>query len=76
MKEADGCRTLAAGFTLTPRPKSESGQFTAAELDLMEIIWEHGPATVQMVLGRMPPNRSPASRRCRPYWKSSIENAR
>lgn len=33
---------------------------TVAELELMNILWEHGPATVQMVVDRLPPARNVA----------------
>lgn len=42
---------------MAPR-KVDSGQFTPAELELMQILWEHGPATVQMVLDHLPAGRS------------------
>lgn len=37
--------------------KLRSRQFTPAELELMNILWDGGPATVQMIVERLPPNR-------------------
>lgn len=37
--------------------KSHHGQLTRAELELMNILWDHGPATVQAVADRLPAGR-------------------
>jgi BlaI family penicillinase repressor len=40
------------------RRKSHSERLTPAELELMTILWEHGPATVQMAVERLPAGRT------------------
>ena len=37
--------------------KPHPNQLTPAELELMNILWEQGPATVQMVVDRLPTGR-------------------
>lgn len=37
--------------------KAKPGRFTEAELELMNILWESGPATVQEVVRRLPSGR-------------------
>jgi predicted transcriptional regulator len=37
--------------------KSKPGRFTEAELELMNILWECGPSTVQAVVDHLPPGR-------------------
>ena len=37
--------------------KSKPGRFTEAELELMKILWECGPSTVQGVVDHLPPGR-------------------
>jgi predicted transcriptional regulator len=37
--------------------KLRSTQFTPAELELMNILWEHGPSSVQAITERLPKNR-------------------
>lgn len=37
--------------------KAKPGRFTEAELELMNILWESGPSTVQEVVLRLPPGR-------------------
>jgi len=38
-------------------PRKAAEQLTAAELELMEILWAHGPATVQAVVEKLPEER-------------------
>lgn len=42
----------------TPAP--EPRLLTEAELELMSVLWEHGPSTVREVLAALPPGREPA----------------
>jgi BlaI family transcriptional regulator, penicillinase repressor len=37
--------------------KAKPGRFTEAELLLMDILWDHGPSTVQMVVEHLPSDR-------------------
>ncbi|PYT78590.1 MAG: CopY family transcriptional regulator [Acidobacteria bacterium] len=37
--------------------KAKPGRFTEAELELMNILWERGPSTVQGVVDYLPPGR-------------------
>ncbi len=37
--------------------KLRSGALTPAELELMRILWDHGPANVQSILDRLPKER-------------------
>jgi predicted transcriptional regulator len=37
--------------------KAKPGRFTEAELELMNILWESGPSTVQGVVDHLPTNR-------------------
>src|SRR5438270_9657464 len=38
--------------------RKTSSNLTPAELELMNILWEHGPSTVQMVTARLAENRT------------------
>lgn len=38
--------------------RRETQNLTEAELELMQILWEHGPSTVQMVVDRLPASRN------------------
>jgi BlaI family transcriptional regulator, penicillinase repressor len=40
---------------MAKRPRE--GPLTPAELEIMNILWDHGPATVQAVVGRLSPER-------------------
>jgi BlaI family penicillinase repressor len=37
--------------------KAKPGRFTEAELVLMDILWDHGPSTVQKVVEHLPSER-------------------
>ena len=38
-------------------PRTQSATLTEAELRIMQVLWEKGPATVQQVLEALPPER-------------------
>jgi BlaI family transcriptional regulator, penicillinase repressor len=46
------CLTALLGGTL---PRSQSAVLTDAELRLMEVLWQKGPATIHEVLQALPP---------------------